>query len=86
MKLELLVTTPCLICQQAQDVWERIAAKHGLPLDVIDISSTQGEAIMARLALKTVPAIVVNGSLKGVGVQSNKEANRIIETIRCRET
>ncbi|MCL5059188.1 MAG: thioredoxin family protein [Candidatus Thermoplasmatota archaeon] len=84
MRIELLVTTPCSICQQAQAVWERIAAEQNVPLHVIDVAHPEGEALMTRLALKTVPAVVVNGKLSGIGVPSKEDAERIIGTIGLR--
>lgn len=82
MRLELLITTPCTVCQKARQVWERVAAAQNITLNVIDIADPAGEILMTRLALKTVPAIIVDGSLEGIGVQSEEEATRILDMMK----
>lgn len=79
MKLLLLVSNPCPECQRAELVWASIAAAHGLPFQVLDIGDKAGADLRNRLDLHTVPAIVIDGVLKGIGVQSPTEAERLIK-------
>jgi hypothetical protein len=79
MKLELLITTPCSACDQARAIWQKVAAMEQVPLRVLDVADWEGEACMQRLSLKTVPAIVIDDVLKGVGVQSEQDARRLIQ-------
>lgn len=80
MKLELLVITPCTLCRKAQEIWEEISRTRHIAFRTVDVADTEGAAIMDRLDLKTVPAILVDGQLKGVGVQSKEQAIAIIDT------
>lgn len=82
MKLVLLVSTPCPECQRAEAVWAAVAASHHLPFQVCDIGTEPGAEFRARLGLQTVPAIVIDDELKGIGVQSPTEAERLIKAHR----
>lgn len=83
MKIELLVSPDCPSCQRAAAIWSQVAALHALPFQTHDIQSDAGEQLLDRFALKTVPAVLIDGVLRGIGVQSPDEAERMIRSPRA---
>lgn len=80
MKIKLIVSGVCPFCQEAEKVWRAVAADHGLEFSVADISQPEGMALAQRLQLQIVPAILIDGTLRAVGVQSPEEALTLLQT------
>jgi hypothetical protein len=80
MRVELLVCAGSAPCARAERVWREVAADGGFELEVIDLRTPIGEAIEARLQLTAIPAVVIDGHLAGVGVQSPDEARALLRT------
>ena len=78
MRVQLLVSQWCPSCDSADVVWSRIAAEREFDFSVVDMGTPEGRELVQRLRLKTVPALVVDGELRGVGVQSPEEAREIV--------
>ena len=79
MKLELLIVTPCTLCKQAEEIWEEVSRVRHHVFRTLDIAEPDGKNIMEQLGLKTIPAILVDGQLKGVGVQTLEQAYAILD-------
>lgn len=84
MRVQLLVCAGSAPCERAERVWRELAADGDFELDVIDLRTPAGEAIEARLQLTAIPAVVIDGHLAGVGVQSPEEARALIRGIAAR--
>ncbi len=78
MEVRLLVSQWCPSCPRAEAVWADVARRHQLDYSVLDISKPEGRALVADLHIRTVPAVVVDGQLKAVGVQSPSEALALV--------
>ncbi|MDP3483787.1 MAG: thioredoxin family protein [Sulfuricella sp.] len=82
MKIELIVSGICPFCLEAEKVWRVAAADHGFEFSVVDITQPEGAALARHLKLQTVPAIVIDGELRAVGVQSPEEALTLLQPAR----
>ncbi len=78
IKVQLLVSEWCTPCRGAEDVWKRVAQQKAITLEVLDVGQREGRAIVARLGVKTVPATVIDGILKHVGVPTGKDALSLV--------
>ena len=78
MKVELLVSDACAPCVQAERVWREVARERALAFTVVNLDRTEGRALAERLQIRTIPALVVDGVLVAIGVQSPKEARALI--------
>lgn len=78
MKIELLVSEWCQSCHQAERVWREVVAEKDVEFAVLDMSQPEGKALVSQLRLKTIPALVIDGELKGLGVQSLAEARALV--------
>jgi len=82
MKIELIVSGVCPFCLEAEKVWRAAAADHGFDFAVLDIAQPEGAALAQRLNLQTVPALLIDGVLRAVGVQSPEEALTLLQPAR----
>lgn len=82
MKIRLVVSGTCPFCLEAEKVWREAAAGRGCEFAVLDITQPEGAALAQRLKLQTVPALVIDGTLRAVGVQSPEEARALLQPNR----
>lgn len=78
MSVQLLVSEWCAPCRGAEAVWREIAQAKDIVLEVLDVGQPEGRAVVARLGVRTVPATVVDGVLKHIGVPSAAEARALV--------
>ena len=78
MKVQLLVSDACAPCDQAEKVWRGVAAERELDFSVVNLAEPEGRQLADRLQLKTIPALVVDGVLVAIGVQSAEEARALV--------
>jgi len=81
MKVQLLVSETCAPCDQAKKVWREVASDLNLDFEVVDLEDPQGRELAERLKLKTIPAVVVDGDLVAIGVQSREEACALVNMV-----
>ena len=84
--VQLLVSEWCEPCRGAEEVWRQVAQKKAIAFEVLDVGQREGRAITARLGVKTVPATVIDGQLRHVGVPTNKEALELVAAAPDRAT
>ena len=78
VKVQLLVSESCAPCDQAEKVWRQVAAERALDFSVVDLAGSEGRALVDRLRLKTIPALLIDGRLIAIGVQSAEEARSLV--------
>ncbi len=79
MEVRLLVSKWCPVCPQAEEVWAEVAKRKPIDYQVLDIAEPPGRALVAGLRIRTVPALVVDGKLVSVGLQSLGDALKIVD-------
>lgn len=80
MKVQLLVSKWCPSCPQAETIWREAAEKRPMDLEILDVADKAGREVVSRLRIKTVPAVVIDGSLKAVGVQPLSQVLQLLDT------
>jgi len=78
MKVQLLVSDACDPCDQAEKVWRGVAAELELDFSVVNLDRPEGRQLAEHLQLQTIPALVVDGVLVAIGVQSAEEARALV--------
>ena len=78
MKVELLVTRSSPSCREAENLWRSICEYENLTLRVIEDASPQGQRALIRLGLRALPAVLLNGRLVAVGVQTRDQALELL--------
>ena len=79
MNIQLLVSKTCAVCDQAEAIWRTLSAQRSIRFNLIHIDDPAGQALAQRLNLRTVPAVLIDGTLVGVGVQTLEQANAIVD-------
>lgn len=79
MKVQLLVSEWCASCHQAERIWSEVAQERDFDYQVVDMAQPEGKALVSQLRLKTIPALLIDGELKAIGVQSRPEALALVE-------
>ncbi len=79
MEVRLLVSKWCPVCPQAEQVWNEVARRQPIDYQALDIAEPAGRALVANLRVRTVPALVVDGKLVAVGLQSLGDALKIVQ-------
>jgi glutaredoxin len=80
MKLQLLVSQWCPTCPTAEKIWSQAAARESLSLEVLDVGKPEGRRITSELGIRTVPAMVIDGKLRSLGVCTVSEAVAILQS------
>ena len=74
VKVQLLVSEWCEPCRGAEAVWREAAQRKDFVFEVLDVGQPEGRAIVAKHAIKTVPAGVVDDVLRHVGIPTLAQA------------
>jgi thiol-disulfide isomerase/thioredoxin len=85
VKVQLLVSEWCTPCRGAEEVWQGVARRKAIAFEVLDVGQPEGRAVVARLGVRSVPATVIDGMLKHVGVPSMGEASALVADAADRE-
>ena len=78
MKVELLVTRDSSSCRKAESVWHSICEKNNLTLRVLEDDAPEGRRMLAHLGLHALPAVLLDGRLVAVGVQTEDQALELL--------
>jgi len=78
MRVQLLVSDACAPCDQAEKIWRGVVAERELDFSVVNLAAPEGRQLADRLQLRTIPALVVDGVLVAIGVQSVEEAQALV--------
>lgn len=84
-KVQLLVSEWCAPCRGTEAVWQQVAGQKAIAFEVLDVGQREGRAIVARLGVKTVPATVVDGVLRHVGVPTLQQALELVAAAPARD-
>lgn len=79
MRVTLLVSKWCPTCPEAEKIWAEVARQRPIDYEVLDVADKAGRTVVSNLRIKTVPALVIDGKLKAVGVQPLGEALKLVD-------
>ncbi|WP_123104804.1 thioredoxin family protein [Acidithiobacillus sulfuriphilus] len=78
MKVQLLVSKWCPTCPQAEQIWGEAASRVPMEYEILDVGGRDGRELVSKLRIKTVPAVVIDGTLRTVGVQPLGEVLKLL--------
>ncbi len=85
MRVELLVSEWCATCPAAEAVWRRVAGEKDFELAVLDLTQPEGKRLARALRIRNIPALVIDGELKAVGVVPFAEARAMVAAAPARQ-
>lgn len=84
MKVELLVSEWCASCHDAERVWRQVAEQKQIDLAVVDMGQPEGRALATRLRIRSIPAVVVDGELRHIGLLDLRSATALVASAPAR--
>lgn len=84
MRVELLVSEWCVTCPAAEAVWRTVAAEKDVDYAVLDLAQPEGKRLARELRIRSIPALVIDGELKAVGVLPLAEARQMVAAAPAR--
>jgi glutaredoxin len=78
MKVQLLVSEWCKPCDRAEEIWREVADMRDLEFEVLDLAQPEGRELARRLGIRTIPSVVIDGTLKAIGVQTKSAALELV--------
>ncbi len=78
MKVELLVSEWCASCHDAERVWRAVAEDKAIDFAVVDMGQPEGRALASRLRIRSIPAVVIDGELKHIGLLGKPAATELV--------
>jgi len=78
MRVELLVSEWCVTCPAAEAVWRTVVAEKDIDYAVLDLAQPEGKRLARELRIRSIPALVVDGELKAVGVLPLADARKMV--------
>lgn len=78
MKVELLVSEWCASCHDAERIWREVAEKKQIDFAVVDMGQPEGRELATRLRIRSIPAVVVDGELKHIGLLDRTAATELV--------
>ncbi len=82
MKIQLIIMGRTEQSQATENIWQKICEEQGLSLAVADSETEEGQTLVEKLALRTLPALVVNDRVVAVGQPDKLSARRILQILR----
>ena len=78
MKIQLIITGQTELSRVTKSIWQTICDEQGLSLEVADSETPLGQSLVEELALRTLPALVVNDKVVAVGQPDENSAKKIL--------
>ena len=68
----------CPVCPQAEKLWAELIKMHDFDYREIDIASTEGEELVSKHSIMSVPTTIIDDKVAFVGVPDEKKAIQAI--------
>lgn len=78
MKVELLVSEWCASCHDAERIWREVAEAKQIDFAVVDMGQPEGRELATRLRIRSIPAVVIDGELKHIGLLDRGAATELV--------
>lgn len=78
MKVELLVSEWCASCHDAERIWRQVAEDKQIEFAVVDMGQPEGRELATRLRIRSIPAVVIEGELKHIGLLDRSAATELV--------
>jgi glutaredoxin len=77
-KVTLLTTKSCPVCPSAKKLWSDLKKYKDFEYEEIDALSPEGQNLVERFGIMSVPTTLVNGKPMFTGVPDRKKAEAVV--------
>jgi len=79
MEIVLLTQESCAFCDQAKEILDRLAARYGVSVSAVDLSTPEGRRLAEQGGVMFPPGILIDGEAFSYGRPSERKLQREIE-------
>ena len=76
VEVTLLTQADCAFCDQAREILDRLGGEHPLRVRTVDVSSPEGEELVARNGVLFAPGVLIDGRPFSYGRPSERKLRR----------
>ena len=78
VKVQLVYTKQCVYCPAAKQIFKDLKKQHKFDYEEIDAMSPEGQKLVAKYSIMSVPSIIVDGRLQWTGVPQKDKVIAVI--------
>lgn len=82
MNIQLIIKGQTDTSQTTEYVWRTTCKERGLSLQVADSETEEGQSLVTKLALRTLPALIVDNKVIAVGQPDRAIAEKILHLLK----
>lgn len=74
VKVQLVYTKTCIYCPASKALFKELKKNHKFDYEEIDAMSPEGQKLVAKYSIMSVPTIIVDGKVKFTGIPAKDKA------------
>jgi len=78
-KVQLVYTKHCMYCPPTKALFKELEQKHKFEYEEIDAASEEGQKLVQKFDIMTVPTIIVDGKVAFVGLPTKEKAEAAVK-------
>lgn len=78
VKVQLVYTKQCVYCPTAKALFKDLKKTNKFDYEEIDAMSPEGQKLVAKYSIMSVPSIIVDGKMKWVGIP---QKDKVLEVV-----
>ncbi len=78
VKVQLVYTKSCVYCPAAKALFKDLKKQYKFDYEEVDAMSPEGQKLVSKFSIMSVPSIIVDNNLKWVGVP---QKDKVIATL-----
>ena len=82
MKVVLILAGPYSSCTATEIIWKEACKTKNIDIEVFDLTHKEAQDLSSQLRIKSFPALIMNNKVIAVGHPSEKDALKIIQSIK----
>jgi len=77
-KVQVVYTKSCKYCEPTKEIWYDIQKKHKFEYEEIDAESPEGQKLVEKFEIISVPTTIIDGKIRFVGLPNKAKAEQIM--------
>ncbi len=78
VKVQLVYTKTCVYCPTAKAIFKDLKKQYKFDYEEVDATSAEGQKLVSKFSIMSVPSIIVDGKLQWVGVP---QKDKVVEVV-----
>lgn len=78
VKVQLVYTKTCIYCPAAKQLFKALKKTHKFDYEEIDAVSPEGQKLVSKYMIMSVPTIIVDGKVQWVGIPQKDKVISVI--------